>query len=188
MPKLEIVMSETNERELYGYLAEFEQPGDLIDAAERVRDAGYRNWDCHTPFPLHGLDGAMGIRGTRLPLLVLGGGLVGLTLAMTMQWWMNAVDYPFMISGKPFFGVPAAVPVGFELTVLLSALTTFFGMWGLNLLPQHHHPLFNSERFKRATADRFFISIEASDPKFHVEKTRELLESLSPDALEAVED
>ena len=175
-------------RELYGYLAEFAVPGDLLDAAEKVRDAGYKNWDCHTPFPLHGLDDAMGVEGTKLPLIVLVGGLTGLSLAALMQWWMNAVDYPFMISGKPFFGVPAAVPVMFELTVLFSALTTFFGMWGLNGLPRHHHPLFNSARFKRATDDRFFISIEASDPRFHVEKTRELLESLNPDALEAVED
>jgi len=175
-------------RELYGYLAEFEVPGDLLDAAERVRDAGYKNWDCHTPFPLHGLDDAMGVEGTKLPLIVLIGGLGGLTVAALMQWWMNAVDYPFLISGKPLFGVPAAVPVMFELTVLLSALTTFFGMWALNGLPRHHHPLFNSDRFKRATNDRFFISIEARDPRFHIEKTRELLESLNPDALETVED
>jgi hypothetical protein len=182
-------MSETNtDKELYGYLAEFEQPGDLIAAAAKVRDAGFQHWDCHTPFPVHGLDGAMGIKGTRLPFLVLGGGLTGLTLATLMQWWMNAVDYPFMISGKPFFGIPANIPVMFELTVLLSALTAFFGMWGLNMLPQHHHPLFSSERFKRATADRFFISIEARDSRFHIEKTREFLESLNPDALEAVED
>lgn len=176
------------ERELYGYLAEFTEPSDLLDAAAKVRDAGFENWDCHTPFPLHGLDDAMGVQGTRLPLLVLGGGLAGLTLAVLMQWWMNAVDYPFLISGKPLFGVPAAVPVMFELTVLLSALTTFFGMWILNGLPRHHHPLFGNDRFKRATADRFFISIEARDRRFHREKTREFLESLGPDAVEAVED
>lgn len=177
-----------NERELFGYLAEFTEPGELLDAAAKVRDAGFEHWDCHTPFPVHGLDDAMGVKGTKLPLLVLGGGLTGLALAALMQWWMNAVDYPFWISGKPFFGVPAAVPVMFELTVLFSALTTFFGMWGLNMLPQHHHPLFNSRRFKRATADRFFISIEARDRRFHREKTREFLESLGPDAVEAVED
>ncbi|HPF36337.1 DUF3341 domain-containing protein [bacterium] len=180
-------MSDKN-TELYGYLAEFTEPGDLLEAAAKVRDAGFEHWDCHTPFPLHGLDDAMGVKGTKLPLLVLGGGLTGLTLAALMQWWMNAVDYPFWISGKPFFGVPAAVPVMFELTVLFSALTTFFGMWILNGLPRHHHPLFSSARFKRATADRFFISIEARDRRFHPEKTREFLESLRPDAVEAVED
>ena len=180
-------MSDKN-TELYGYLAEFTEPGDLLEAAAKVRDAGFEHWDCHTPFPLHGLDDAMGVKGTKLPLLVLGGGLTGLTLAALMQWWMNAVDYPFWISGKPFFGVPAAVPVMFELTVLFSALTTFFGMWILNGLPRHHHPLFNSARFKRATADRFFISIEARDRRFHPEKMREFLESLRPDAVEAVED
>lgn len=173
---------------LYGYLAEFREPWDLIDAAAKVRDAGYTRWDCHTPFPLHGLDGAMGIRGTRLPWLVLCGGLTGLTLALLMQWWMNAHDYPFLISGKPLFGLPAAVPVTFELTVLLSALTTFFGMWALNMLPQHHHPLFNSERFRRATSDRFFISIEARDPLFRGEGTREFLAGLGADAVEPVED
>ncbi|MBU1072330.1 DUF3341 domain-containing protein, partial [bacterium] len=127
-------------------------------------------------------------RGTRLPWLVLAGGLAGLALALLMQWWMNAVDYPFWISGKPFFGIPAAVPVAFELTVLLSALTTFFGMWALNGLPRHHHPLFNSERFKRATADRFFISLEAADPRFHPERTRAFAETLGAQDVEAVED
>lgn len=173
---------------LYGYLAEFGEPGDLIDAAAKVRDAGYTRWDCHTPFPVHGLDAAMGIRGTRLPWLVLCGGLAGLSAALLMQWWMNAHDYPFLISGKPLFGLPAAVPVTFELTVLLSALTTFFGMWGLNLLPQHHHPLFASERFRRATSDRFFVSIEARDPQFHRERTREFLSGLGAAAVESVED
>jgi len=176
------------DRELFGYLLEFEQPGDLLAACRQVRDAGYTKWDAHTPFPLHGLDGAMGLKGTRLPWLVLMGGLAGLGLALLMQWWMNAVDYPFWISGKPFFGIPAAVPVTFELTVLLSALTTFFAMWGLNGLPRHHHPLFNSERFKRATADRFFISLEAADPMFHPERTRAFAESLGGLAVEAVED
>lgn len=174
--------------ELYGYLVEFDNPGHLLDAAEIVRDAGFTRWDCHTPFPVHGLDDAMGVRGTRLPWLVLGGGLTGLALALLLQWWMNAVDYPFMISGKPFFGLPAATPIAFELTVLLSALTTFFGMWALNGLPRHHHPLFNSARFARATADRFFISLEASDPEFHPERTRTFAESLGGLAVEAVED
>jgi hypothetical protein len=175
-------------RALYGYLVEFEKAGPLLDAAARVRDAGFTRWDCHTPFPVHGLDHAMGVRGTRLPWLILCGGAAGATIALLMQWWMNAVDYPFMISGKPFFGIPAAVPVTFELTVLLSALTAFFGMWGLNGLPRHHHPLFNSDRFKRATQDRFFISVEAADPRFDAVQTREFLETLGGDAVEAVED
>ena len=106
---------------LRALLVEFDSAGALLTAAEQVRDAGYRRWDSHTPFPVHGMDDAMGIKGTQLPFIVLGGGLTGLTLATLMQWWMNAVDYPFMISGKPLFGIPANVPVMFELTVLFSA-------------------------------------------------------------------
>jgi len=171
---------------LHGLLIEFDDANALVHGCEKVRDAGYRRWDAFTPFPIHGMDRAMGIRGTRLPWLVLGGGLTGLSLALLMQWWMNAVDYPFMISGKPFFGLPAAIPVTFELTVLFSALTTFFGMWGLNGMPRLHHPLFGSERFLRATADRFFIAIEASDPKFDTRSTRQLADSLGGTAVEEV--
>ncbi len=115
---------------------------------------------------MHGLNDAMGIRTTRLPLVVLGGGLIGGGLALLMQWWMNGVDYKFLISGKPLFGLPANIPIFFELTVLFSALGAFLGMLAFNLLPEYHHPLFSSERFRRATQDRFFISIEARDPKF----------------------
>ncbi len=173
---------------LYGLLAEFETPHKLVDAVEKVRDQGFSKWDVHTPFPIHGMDGAMGIRGSRLPFIVLIGGLTGLVLATFMQWWTNAVDYPFIISGKPLFGLPAAFPVMFELTILLSAFATFFGMWGLNKLPKWHNPLFNNDRFRRATQDRFFIAIEADDPKFNLEKTREMLVSLGSTAVEEVEE
>lgn len=171
---------------LHGLLIEFDDANALVNGCEQVRDAGFRQWDAFTPFPIHGMDRAMGIRGTRLPWLVLGGGLTGLGLALLMQWWMNAVDYPFMISGKPLFGLPAAIPVTFELTVLFSALTTFFGMWGLNGMPHLHHPLFTSERFLRVTADRFFIALEASDPKFDLRSARELADSLGGIAVEEV--
>ncbi|MCP4144800.1 MAG: DUF3341 domain-containing protein [bacterium] len=173
---------------LYGLLAEFETPHKLVDAVEKVRDQGFSKWDVHTPFPIHGMDGAMGIRGSRLPFIVLIGGLTGLVLATFMQWWTNAVDYPFIISGKPLFGLPAAFPVMFELTILLSAFATFFGMWGLNKLPKWHNPLFNNDRFRRATQDRFFIAIEADDPKFNLEQTREMLVSLGSTAVEEVEE
>jgi hypothetical protein len=179
--------AETRSR-LYGLLIEFEHPEALVAACRRVRDAGYRRWDAHTPFPIHGMDAAMGIRGTRLPFLILAGGLAGTSLALLMQWWMNAVDYPFLISGKPLFGLPAAIPVTFELTILLAALTTFFGMWGLNGMPRLHHPLFRNERFRRVTSDRFFIVIEAADPQFDPERTREFLASLGGSAVEAVEE
>jgi len=173
---------------IYGLLAEFSDPGHLVEGCAKVRDAGYRRWDSFTPFPIHGMDKAMGIRGTRLPWLILCGGSLGLIAALAMQWWMNAVDYPFLISGKPLFGLPAAIPVIFELTVLGAALTTFFGMWGLNGMPRLHHPLFSCDRFRRATADRFFIVIEADDEKFELEKTRELMASLGATAIESVED
>lgn len=171
---------------LYGLLTEFESPAALVEAVEKVRDAGFKHWDVHTPFPIHGMDDAMGIRGTRLPFIILGGALTGLGLATLMQWWMNAVDYPFMISGKPLFGIPANVPIMFELTVLLSAFATFFGMWGLNGMPRLYHPLFNNARFRRATQDRFFIVVEAGDPKFQLEKTREFLASLGGAVVEEV--
>jgi len=171
---------------LYGLLTEFESPSLLMKAVEKVRDAGYSKWDVHTPFPVHGMDDAMGIRGTQLPFIVLVGGLTGLSLATLMQWWMNAVDYPFVISGKPLFGIPANVPIMFELTVLFSAFASFFGMWILNNLPKWYHPLFTNRRFRRATQDRFFIVIEACDPKFHPERTREFLVSLGGNVVEQV--
>jgi hypothetical protein len=171
---------------LYGLLAEFESPSLLMQAVEKVRDAGFRKWDVHTPFPVHGMDDAMGIRGTRLPFIVLAGGLTGLAAATLMQWWMNAVDYKFIISGKPLFGLPANVPVMFELTVLFSAFAAFFGMWVLNDLPKWYHPLFTSKRFRRATQDRFFIVIEAADPRFDLQRTRDFLASLGGAVVEEV--
>ena len=171
---------------LYGLMVEFENVWDFMPAVEKVRDAGFKHWDVHTPFPVHGMDDAMGIRGTRLPWLILAGGLTGLFLATLMQWWMNAVDYPFIISGKPLFGIPANIPVMFELTVLFAAFATFFGMWGLNGMPRLYHPLFNSERFRRATQDRFFIVIEARDPCFDLEGTRTLLAELGGSYIEEI--
>ena len=170
---------------LLGYLAEFSDPHQLLHACERIRDAKYRRWDAHTPFPVHGLNDAMGLRTSVLPWLVLGGGLTGLSLALLMQWWMNAVDYPFLISGKPYFSLPAFIPVVFEMTVLLSAITTFFGMLMLAGLPRFYHPVFHSERFKRASDDHFFVSIESRDRRFDKDGTKQMLESM--DGVLAVE-
>ena len=179
-------MAARDQGRLYGLLTEFESPSALVEAVAQVRDAGFEHWDVHTPFPIHGMDDAMGIRGTRLPLIILAGGLTGLAAATLMQWWMNAVDYPFVISGKPLFGLPANIPVMFELTVLFSAFAAFFGMWGLNGMPKLYHPLFNSRRFRRATQDRFFIVIEARDPRFDAEKTRAFLAALGGTVVEDV--
>ena len=172
----------------YGLLAQYEDVDAIKKAAEKVRDAGYTNWDCHTPFPVHGLDPAMGIRRTRLPYVIITGGILGFLTAIVMQWWMNAIDYPYIISGKPYWSVPANVPIMFELTVLFSGLTAFFATLGRCGFPRFHHPLFNSERFLKVTDDKFFLAIEANDPKYDAAGTKELLESTSPTAIESVED
>ena len=172
---------------LYGVLAEFESPKALVAAARRVRDAGYRRFDAHSPFPVHGIDDALGVRRTRLPYLVLAGGLVGLLSALILQWWTNAVDYPLNISGKPLFSLPANIPVIFELTILLAGVTAFAGVLVLNLLPEHHHPLFASARFRRASSDGFFLSIEAADERFRLDEVKALLADAGALAIETCE-
>jgi hypothetical protein len=165
------------ESKTYGMLARFETPGSLMKGCEKVRDAGYKKWDAHSPFPVHGLDGAMGLRATPLPWLVLIAGLGGAAAAMAMQWWIATTAYPLVISGKPFFSWQAFVPVTFEVGVLGGALAAVLGVFGLCKLPMHWHPLFNSKLFERATDDGFFISIESWDPKFNESDTRQLLET-----------
>jgi hypothetical protein len=172
---------------LYGLLAEFDNVDDVVAAAGKVRQAGYTRWDVHTPFPIHGLDDAMGLRATRLPWIVFAAGLIGAGLALLLQWWTNAVNYRFIISGKPYFSLPANIPVTFELTVLVAALAAFFGMLGRNKLPQLHHPLLANARFRRATTDRFFIVVECEDPRFDPQQTRRLLASLGATVTEVRE-
>jgi hypothetical protein len=150
----------------WGLLAEFESVEALIAAAEKMRRAGFTRFDAHSPVPVHGIDEAMDIPMSKLPWVVAGGGAAGALGGLLMQWWMNAHDYPLLVSGKPLFGLPAAIPVTFELTVLLGALGAVGGLIFVTGFPRLHHPLFASERFRRATSDRFFLSIEAADPKF----------------------
>jgi len=172
-------------------LAEFETTHDILHAAEKVRAAGYVNWDTHSPFPVHGMDRAMGLRDSRLGWIVLAFALTGLTGAFIMMHWMNGVDYPTVVGDKPPGApqtLPSMVPILFELTVLLSAFGAVFGMLALNGLPRHHHPVFESDRFRQATDDKFFISIEAGDPKFDVDKTRTLLESSHAANVEMIEE
>ncbi|MEW6741664.1 MAG: DUF3341 domain-containing protein [Planctomycetota bacterium] len=175
-------------RKPYGLLLEFETPAQLLRACEQVRDAGFSRWDAHSPFPVHGLDRAIGVRPTALPYIVLLCGLAGATLGLLLQWWTNALAYPFRVSGKPIFSLPANIPVTFETTILLSAIGAVAGMFLLNRLPQFYHPVFRSRRFKRVTTDRFFISIEAADPKFDRERTRAFASSLGPVHVEELED
>jgi mono/diheme cytochrome c family protein len=172
--------------QLHGLLAEYNTPQQLIEAARRVRDAGYTRWDTFSPFPVHGIDPAMGIRRTRLPWIVLCFGLTGGTLALFFQWWTSTVDYPWIVSGKPFWSVPANIPITFELTVLFSALSCFASMLILNKLPLPSHPLDRSRRFARATNDRFFVMIQASDPKFDRRETGKLLDATNPRGVETV--
>jgi hypothetical protein len=175
-------------KQLHGYLVEFDDARVLLQAAEQVRDAGYKKWDVHTPCPVHGLDEAMGIRPTILPWFVLGAGLTGFTVALAMQWWMNAIDYPLIISGKPMFSLPANIPVMFELTILFSAVCCVITLFVLNDLPTWFVPQFRSQRFKRATSDRFFIYVESADPKFDKEQTSRFLGALGGTAVEEVEE
>ena len=171
---------------VFGLLAEYKTAADLIHASKRVRDAGFRDWDTYTPFPVHGIEKAMGIKMTVLPWIVFGAGFTGFCTAVWLQWWTNAIDYPWIISGKPFWSIPANVPVMFELTVLFSAITALLSMLLLNGLPLPSHPLDLSARFAKSTDDRFFLLIQTSDPKFDAEDTRTLLDSTSPLALEDV--
>ena len=171
----------------YGVLAAFETPGELYRACERVRDAGFTRWDAHTPFPVHGLSKAMGLRRSVLPWIVLVMGLTGAAAGFGLQWWVHTNAYPLVISGKPFFTWPAFIPVTFEVAVLFGALGAVLGMFGLNRLPMHHHPLFQSKVFERASDDTFFISIESWDPRFDPSATATLLTSLGARNVELLE-
>ena len=173
---------------VYGLLAEYETPGDLYHACEKVRDAGYGAWDAHTPFPVHGLEKAMGVRPSIVPYIVAVMGFSGAGLGFLLQYWVSTTAYPLIISAKPFNSYPAFVPVTFELGIVLGAFGAVFGMFGLNELPKHHHPVFYSDRFESCSHDKFFISIEAIDKRFDLEKTRKLLEACHPSHLELVEE
>lgn len=169
---------------VYGVLAEFNTPGELVKAARRVKEAGYTRFDCYSPFPVHGIDEAMGIRRTILPLLVFGGGLTGLFLGLLLQWYLNAWNWKWNIGGTPTWSLPANIPIGFETTILLSVFTTFFGMWTLNRLPQVWHPFFRLDRFVKVTDDAFFLGVEAADNKFDASGTSQLLRDAGAVAVE----
>jgi len=169
---------------LYGVLAEFDTPGELIHAARKVRDAGYTAFDCFSPFPVHGIDEAMGIKRTILPVLVFAGGFAGTLGGLFLQWWMNAYNWPWIVSGKPSWSIPANIPIGFETTILVAVLTSFFGMWILNKLPQVWHPFFRLERFGRASDDAFLLGIEARDERFDADGTTRLLKDAGALAVE----
>ncbi len=170
----------------FGWIAEYADENQLLDAARQVRDSGYTRTDAFTPFPVHGIDEALGIKPTVLPWFTLCAGFTGITVALTMQWWMNAVDYPYIISGKPYASWPAFIPVAFELTVLFSAFTTVFAMLGLNGLPRFSNPVFSNPRFDRTTDDRFFLWIDSRDKYFNSDKVKSLLSSSGALSVEEV--
>jgi len=177
----------SGERTLWGLLAEFTTPDRLVVACRGVRDAGYARWDAHTPFPVHGLDAAMGVRRSPVGWFVLGLGLAGAAGGMLLQWWVSTTAYPLVISGKPLFSWPAFVPIMFECGVLGGATGAVLGFLLLSRLPRPFHPLFASERFERVSDDRFFISIEAADPRFDRQATEALLGRLGAEHVEPVE-
>jgi Protein of unknown function (DUF3341) len=161
--------------QLFGVMAEFETADALMAACRRARQAGYRDMDAYTPYAMEGLAEELGERKTRVPLVVLIGGLVGAGAGFLMQYWSMAVDYPLNVGGRPLNSWPVFIPIAFEMMILVASFSAFLGMLFLNDLPRPHHPLFNVPQFARASQDRFFLCIESTDPQFDPERTREFL-------------
>lgn len=176
------------EPKMHGILGEFKNPKALCDVSSLVVKSGYTKFDTYSPFPIHGIDKAMNLQKSKLGRIVIVAGLIGFLGAVSMMYYMAVMDYPMNISGKPFFNAPAWVPITFELTVLLSAFGTVFGMFFLNGLPKLNNPLFNVDRFKKATDDGFFLCIEAGDSLFETVKVKELLKKAGATHIEEVYD
>lgn len=175
-------------KKLYGVLGEFGNPADLYHAAECMRDAGYNDWDTHSPYPIHGMEKAMGMSWSRVPWFSLVFGFSGAAAGFLMQWWVSAVASPMVISAKPFFSWPAFIPITFELGIIGCAVGTLVGLFTIIRLPMLYHPLFSSKAFERFSDDAFFISVEAKDSKFDPEGTIAFLRGLGAIHVELVED
>ena len=173
---------------VYGLMAEFDDPMTLVQAAAQAREAGYRRMDAYSPFPIEELHEALGAHHTRLPLIVLIGGIVGCLGGYALQYWVSTMAYPLNIGGKPLHSWPAFIPVTFECTILVAALSAVLGMLALNGLPMPYHPVFNVTRFALASRNRFFLCIEETDPKFDLGETRRFLERLSAREVTTVAD
>lgn len=172
----------------YGLIAEFDTTAAALHAAEKVRDAGFQKWDVFTPFPVHGMDKAMGLKNSDVGWFAFLGGVTGYATGMLMIWYMNAFDYAILVGGKPMFSPFAAFPPSYELTILFGAFGSIFGMLFLNRLPRLHHPLLKHGRFARVTHDRFFIVIECSDPKYSETEIRKLLGAAGSNHIEIAEE
>jgi hypothetical protein len=174
--------------QLYGVMGEFDTPEQIMAAARKAHEAGYKRVTAYTPFPIEGLAEAIGFKWTAVPLLTLIGGLGGGLTGFAMQYWMMAVSYPLNIGGRPLNSWPAFIPVTFELTILGAASFAVFGMLALNKLPQPYHPVFNVDRFAHASTDKFFLCIEARDPKFNLAETARFLQGLNAQHVSEVKD
>ena len=172
----------------YGVLAEFDNPAAAMHAAEKVRDHGFTRWDVFTPYPVHGMDKAMGLRNSRVGWFTFIGGVTGYFVGMLMIWYMNANDYAITVGGKPMFSPIAAFPPSYEMAILFGAFGSLFGMLFLNRLPKLYHPLLKSRRFASVTHDKFFVVIECADPKYSETETRKLLESTGSKHIEVAEE
>ena len=175
------------EHNLYGILAEFDTATELVDAARKVRDAGYRKTDAFSPFPLHEIDEALGIKRSILPYLIFAGGITGLLSGLGLTYFVHVIDWPIIVGGRPHFSLPSFIPPMFELTILFAAFTAVFGMLFLNGLPAPYHPVFNVPRFALATREKFFLIVESVDPQYDYAETRSFMESLGPQEVFDVE-
>ncbi len=173
---------------LYGLLAEFSDVQALLDAAVALRKAGYKRWDCYTPFPVHGMEKAMGLRPSILPWIAFTGAMGGVVSILALAPLCNAFLYPMIFSGKPYWGLPGHIPMAFALGILGGTVFVVHGMFVLARLPQFYHPLLHSERFRRVTDDGMFIAVEATDPSYSPSATTELLKKLGATAVEEVRD
>jgi hypothetical protein len=181
-------MQKSAKSHLWGLMAEFEDPNALVSAVQQARLEGYRRMDAYSPFPIEELHEALGLPPTRLPLIVLVGGLVGAIAGYALQYWVSVIENPVNVGGKPLHSWPAFIPITFETTILVAALSAVLGMLALNGLPMPYHPVFNVSRFALASRNRFFLCIEARDPRFDLETTRHFLQGLNPREVSTVAD
>jgi len=172
---------------VYAVMGQFSDPHELVHAGRKIREMGYTKLDAMTPFPVHGIDDAIGIPYSKLGWIVICIGLCGTATAELLIWWCGAINYPLVIGGKPLFDFSFTIPIAFELTVLFSAFAAFLGMWAINGLPRFYHPSLNYKNAHRATDDRFLLVIEADDPKFDPQKSAEHLRSVGAEEVEVVE-